>query len=132
VNRSLKNMEGEKTRVCNVRTVFIRPRYTNLKEWCDDAENVYIGRKGIVFIDGKRYPTQDSVWHNPYKVREANGMTRQKVLALYRQYMEQRLREEPGLLESLSTLKGKRLGCWCKPEACHGDVLVELIEAHGQ
>jgi hypothetical protein len=22
--------------------------------------------------------------------------------------------------------RGKILGCWCKPEACHGDVLVEL------
>ena len=28
----------------------------------------------------------------------------------------------------LSELKGKRLGCWCKPAPCHGDVLVELIE----
>jgi hypothetical protein len=28
----------------------------------------------------------------------------------------------------LPTLKGKTLGCWCKPEACHGDVLVEFIE----
>lgn len=25
-------------------------------------------------------------------------------------------------------LEGKNLGCWCKPEACHGDILVELIE----
>ena len=24
-------------------------------------------------------------------------------------------------------LKGKKLGCWCKPECCHGDVLVELL-----
>ena len=21
-----------------------------------------------------------------------------------------------------------RLGCWCKPEGCHGDILVELVE----
>lgn len=28
----------------------------------------------------------------------------------------------------LLELKGKRLGCWCKPAPCHGDVLVELIE----
>lgn len=31
-------------------------------------------------------------------------------------------------MAALPELKG-RLGCWCKPEACHGDVLVELLEA---
>lgn len=30
-------------------------------------------------------------------------------------------------MEELLLLKGKTLGCWCKPEACHGDVLVELV-----
>jgi hypothetical protein len=25
-------------------------------------------------------------------------------------------------------LKGKRLGCFCKPLACHGDVIKEYIE----
>jgi hypothetical protein len=27
-----------------------------------------------------------------------------------------------------SELKGKKLGCWCKPNACHGDVLAELAD----
>ena len=31
------------------------------------------------------------------------------------------------LLGSLHELKGKILGCFCKPKACHGDVLVELV-----
>ena len=30
--------------------------------------------------------------------------------------------------DSLPELKDKTLGCWCKPEKCHGDVLVELID----
>ncbi|MFD1444291.1 DUF4326 domain-containing protein [Thermoactinomyces vulgaris] len=25
-------------------------------------------------------------------------------------------------------MKGKVLGCFCKPRACHGDILVELVE----
>jgi hypothetical protein len=25
-------------------------------------------------------------------------------------------------------LDGRTLGCWCKPLACHGDILVELLE----
>lgn len=31
------------------------------------------------------------------------------------------------LMKSLPELKGKTLGCWCKPYPCHGDVLVELL-----
>ena len=31
------------------------------------------------------------------------------------------------LLNDLHELKGKRLGCWCKPKSCHGDVLKELV-----
>jgi len=27
----------------------------------------------------------------------------------------------------LEPLRGKRLGCWCKPLPCHGDVIVELL-----
>jgi len=26
-------------------------------------------------------------------------------------------------------LKGKTLGCWCKPAACHGDVIAEVVDA---
>jgi hypothetical protein len=33
------------------------------------------------------------------------------------------------LLNDLHELKGgKILGCWCKPQACHGDVLLELLD----
>jgi hypothetical protein len=48
----------------------IRPNYKNLEEWCNDPNNVYIGRKGIVFIDSERYPKYDSIWSNPYKINE--------------------------------------------------------------
>ena len=32
------------------------------------------------------------------------------------------------LNEALPELEGKILCCWCKPELCHVDVLVELLE----
>lgn len=52
--------------VCNVKVADIRPTYKDLKEWCADENNVYIGRKGIVFITDEagtkeRYPKQDSL-----------------------------------------------------------------------
>jgi hypothetical protein len=34
---------------------------------------------------------------------------------------------QPTLLGALPELKGKRLGCYCKPAECHGDILAELV-----
>lgn len=31
--------------------------------------------------------------------------------------------------DDLLKLNGKTLGCWCKPDACHGDILIELINS---
>jgi len=31
-------------------------------------------------------------------------------------------------MSQLMELDGMVLGCWCRPKACHGDVLVELID----
>jgi len=32
------------------------------------------------------------------------------------------------LKDSLDELRGKVLGCYCKPEACHGDFLIKLLK----
>lgn len=32
------------------------------------------------------------------------------------------------ILENIPNLKGKRLGCFCKPSVCHGDILAALTE----
>lgn len=53
--------------------------------------------------------------------------TREQAVDEYRNYM---LVERHDLLIQLPELIGKRLGCWCAPELCHGDVLVELIELY--
>lgn len=31
------------------------------------------------------------------------------------------------ILRNLHKLKNKRLGCFCKPLSCHGDILLELL-----
>lgn len=116
------------TEVVNVKVAHIRPRYNNLKEWCEDSNNYYIGRKRIVFIDNQRYPKQDSPFANIYKVG-IHG-TLDEVLNKYYIYMKNRLDNEPHLVEELRRLVGKRLGCWCRPEKCHGDVLLYLINIY--
>lgn len=112
------------TTVVNVKVKHIRPKYNNLKEWCNDPNNVYIGRRGIVFIDGQRWPKHDSVWANPFKDKNES---REQIINRYKKYILNRLNTEPHLIDQLKLLKGKNLGCWCKPEKCHGDVLIELL-----
>jgi hypothetical protein len=76
------------------------------------AYDVYIGRP--------------SKWGNPFEIGKDG--TRAQVVAKYREY----ILNNPELLKDLVELKGKRLGCWCSPQLCHGDVLVELIDKlHG-
>ena len=33
-------------------------------------------------------------------------------------------------MHEIPLLVGKTLGCWCKPNPCHGDVLVKLVQEH--
>lgn len=110
--------------VCNVKVANIRPQHQNLKEWCEDPNNVYIGRRGIVFINNVRYPAKDSIYANPYKVSKT--LTREDVIRMYRDYIVKKI--SLGEID-IEALRGKNLGCWCKPEACHGDVLIELLES---
>jgi hypothetical protein len=85
------------------------------KEPCD----VYIGR--------------GSKWGNRWSHQEGTKAefivaTRQEAIDAYEAW----IRTQPQLIEDLKELKGKKLGCYCKPLNCHGDVLVKLIkEFHG-
>ncbi len=67
------------------------------------------------------YIGRGSKWGNPYHI--GRDGTREQVIQKYREYL---CRKE-NLLDSLHELKGKILGCFCKPLNCHGDVLIELI-----
>lgn len=112
------------TKVVNVRVKNIRPKFDNLKEWMQDADNVYIGRAGVVFVEGRRFPPEQSAFANPFKVDKST--TREQAISKYRSYISEKIQAKE---LDLNVLRGKRLGCWCKPEDCHGDVLIELLSA---
>ena len=39
------------------------------------------------------------------------------------------IQTQPELIErARKELKGKVLGCWCKPLPCHGDILAEIVD----
>jgi hypothetical protein len=64
----------------------------------------------------------ESKWANPFKI--GRDGTREQVIALYEYFV----RSKPELNAGLPELRGKDLACWCAPRACHGDVLLRLVE----
>lgn len=63
-----------------------------------------------------------SEWGNPF-VLEADG-DRNTVIAAYRDHY---LPHKPSLRAQLPDLAGKALACWCAPEPCHADTLIEAL-----
>lgn len=76
--------------------------------------DIYIGRWN------PKFPI-NSKWANPFRIgRDGN---RKEVIRKYEEYIN----NKPELLKSIDELRGKRLGCYCAPQACHGDYLANLV-----
>lgn len=112
-------------KLVNVSVKNIRPKYNNLYEWEKDKNNVYIGRKGVVFINEERYPKVDSIFANPFKIGKDGD--REQVIEKYENYLISKLETDDKFLQEFLKLKDKTLGCWCCPEKCHGDVIIKLL-----
>lgn len=80
--------------------------------------DVYIGRAV------PEHGIRGSKWGNPFVMTDDSEAERERVVAAYREWVV----TQPDLMSSLEELRGRRLGCWCAPKHCHGDVLVELVE----
>ena len=90
--------------------------YPDFASWqsADDA-HLYIGRNMNFYVPG----AFGSKWQNPYPVKDY-GLDR--CLELYEAYIR-----SSGLYDELEELQGKILGCWCKLDKCHGDILRKLL-----
>ncbi len=76
------------------------------------------------------YIGRPSKWGNPFSHRPGTlakyrVKDRAEAIEKYRKWVT----AQPELMSALSELQNKVLGCWCSPQACHGDVLVELAAA---
>jgi len=95
------------------KVVRLRKSQGIMLQGCD----IYIGRS--MYMGGWELP--ESIWHNPFKIDKDDPNSRKKVIEQFDKYFE----ENQNLQNKLHLLSGKVLGCWCKPEACHGDVIVK-------
>ena len=88
--------------------------YPNLEVWLKNPDHTYIGRT-VRYVPG----AVQSKWANPFTVQKYG---REECLNRYRTYAMQKFSKS-----ELDQLRGKVLGCWCKPDECHGDILVSLL-----
>jgi hypothetical protein len=65
------------------------------------------------------YIGRPSIWGNPFEIGKDG--TRADVIKKYHEY----LLCNNELMKLLPTLRGKTLGCWCFPQACHGDIIAK-------
>ena len=67
-----------------------------------------------------------SPWGNPFVLGHDGG--REEVIDRYRRWLATDDPQAVWIRENVHTLRGKVLGCWCAPKACHGDVLAEMAD----
>ena len=65
---------------------------------------------------------------NPFKV--GRFVSREKSIALHREYFLARVERGGRFRERVLGLRGKRIGCFCKPQSCHLDVVAEYVNGH--
>ena len=95
------------TRVINIKT---ETTYQSIK---GNNKYEYIGR--------------GSYWGNPYSMYE-EGDDREEVIRKYKYDFD--YEKFPNKEKSeVYKLAGKRLGCFCKPNACHGDIIADFLNA---
>jgi RNA recognition motif-containing protein len=70
------------------------------------------------------YIGRPSDWGNPFVIGKDGD--RADVIRKYRNWI---MRQPDLLSRAKKELRGQRIACWCKPEACHGDVLAEIADA---
>lgn len=81
-----------------------------------ESFDVYIGREG----KGK-----SGYFGNPFKLEK--GADRGSTLDKYKKYFLKKLEDDPEFKRKILELKDKKLGCFCKPHACHGDIISEYL-----
>lgn len=75
------------------------------------------------------YIGRPSKWGNPYShlpntIARYRVSTRVEAINKFEKYLY-----ESNLIADIEELRGKTLGCWCKPKSCHGDILVRLANS---
>lgn len=80
------------------------------------------GREGVRMIG------RSTQFGNPFLMKKDGGeYSREGCVEAYREWFEDKIRTDPEFRAAVEELRGKTLGCWCSPQACHGDVILDYL-----
>jgi hypothetical protein len=83
----------------------------------EERFDVYIGR--------------GTPWGNPFPIGlGGTGDSREVVIEKYKTYFFDDVISNPEKRKALLSLRGYRLGCHCKPLACHGDIIASFLNSY--
>jgi hypothetical protein len=100
----------------HTRVVHLQRKKGEIVQDCD----VYIGRA----VTRGGWTLKQSKWANPFQIGKKGMKTVKEVARAY----ENHVRSNSMLMSSLHELRGNRLGCWCYPKFCHGNILIKLMK----
>lgn len=121
-----KETENIKTRDIPLRVINILiTRVINIK-----IEKNYQSHKSTSTYE---YIGRGSYWGNPYSIYEVedledNESPRENVIRKFKYDFEYNCLLNRDI-NQVHKLAGKRLGCFCKPESCHGDVIANFLNS---
>ena len=99
-------------------------RVIHIREAVGASNEVYIGRAGKGYSGDFGNPIRKNT---TCPVCGKVHRQVQEILPCYKKYLWERFKRDPSFLEAVKALRGRILVCFCKPRACHGDVLVDAI-----
>ena len=81
---------------------------------------------------GRRVQHVAATYDSPFRndVPGVTRMTQDMAVSAFEQRFRAKLAADPELVTRLIGLQGKTLGCWCKPKACHCDVVLKLSDEY--
>ena len=92
---------------------------------CKSGEpyDVYVGRPG---------PWGNPFSHKPSMVGLWRVVDRGVAISAFREWvLTSDTAEAQWIRDHVHELRGKTLGCWCAPKACHGEVLARMADESG-
>jgi len=81
--------------------------------------NINLGQEFDVYIG------RGSMFGNKHRI--GKHCTRKQAVARYKIDFYKRIKKDPKFKRAVLKLRGKRLGCFCWPKPCHGNVIVEYL-----
>ena len=102
-----------------------------------DAYDEYIGRgtkSRTHMLTDRIEPGTEGWLGNPHPIGRCNICleyhTRTECINKFKKDFYSKINSDPNFKKCVLLLKGRRLGCYCKPKDCHGDVIKEYIESN--